>query len=67
MLENWLSNFDNNERRVVLVGAAALCWAIWRCHNDIIFDKIKYSSFMQAVFRGPTGCTYGRNCSVKIW
>ena len=52
MLGNWLSNFDNNERRVVLVGAAALCWAIWRCRNDIIFKKTKYSSFMQAVFKG---------------
>jgi len=52
MLENRLSNFDNNERRVILVGAAVLCWAIWRCRNDIIFNKTKYSSFMQAVFRG---------------
>ena len=52
MLGNWLSNFDNNERCVILVGAAALCWAIWRCRNDIIFKKTKYSSFMQAVFRG---------------
>ena len=52
MLENRLSNFDNNERRVVLVGAAALCWAIWRCRNDIIFNKIKYLSFIQAIFRG---------------
>ena len=60
MLGNWLSNFDNNERRVVLVGAAALCWVIWRCRNDIIFNKIKYSLFMQTVFKGPTGCAYGR-------
>ena len=52
MLGNWLSNFDNNESRVVLVGAAALCWAIWRCRNDIIFNKTKYSSFIQAVFKG---------------
>ena len=52
MLENWLLNFDNNERRVILVRAAALCWAIWRCRNDIIFNKTKYSSFMQTVFRG---------------
>ena len=51
MLGNWLSNFDNNERRVVLVGAVALCWAIWRFRTDIIFNKTKYSSFMQAVFR----------------
>ena len=52
MLGNWLSNFDNNERRVVLMGAAALCWAIWRCCDDIIFNKTKYSSFMQAIFKG---------------
>ena len=52
MLGNWLSNFSDKERRVMLVGAAVLCWAIWRCRNDIIFNKIKYSSFMQAVFKG---------------
>src|SRR6185312_1026513 len=28
MLENWLSNFDNNERPIVLVGVAVLSWAI---------------------------------------
>ena len=44
--------YGNNERRVILVGAAALCWAIWRCRNDIIFNKTKYSLFMQTVFRG---------------
>ena len=48
MLGNWLSNFDDNEKRVILVGAAALCWAIWRCRNDITFNNTKYSSFMQA-------------------
>jgi len=31
----------------MLVGAAALCWAIWRCRNDIIFNKTKYSSFIR--------------------
>ena len=35
----------------MLVGAAALCWAIWRCRNDIVFNKTKYSSFMQTTFR----------------
>jgi len=52
MLGNWLSNFSDKERRVMLVGAAALYWAIWRCRNDIIFNKTKYSPFIQAIFRG---------------
>ena len=51
VLGNWLSNFDNNERCVILVGAAVLCWAIWRCRSDIIFNKTKYSLFIQAIFR----------------
>ena len=35
-----------------MVGVAELCWAIWRCRTDIIFNKTKYSSFMQDVFKG---------------
>ena len=36
----------------MLVGVATLCWAIWRCRIDIIFNNTKYSSFIQVVFRG---------------
>jgi len=36
----------------MLVGAAALCWAIWRCRKDIIFNKTKYSLFIQAISGG---------------
>jgi hypothetical protein len=25
---------------------------IWRCCNDIIFNKTKYSSFMHTIFKG---------------
>ena len=52
MLGIWLSNFNNNERRVVLVGEVALCWVIWRYRSDIIFNKTKYSSFIHAIFSG---------------
>jgi hypothetical protein len=34
MLGSWLSNFDLKEKKYILVGVAALCWAIWRCRND---------------------------------
>ena len=37
MRVNWLSNFDDKERRIILVWVAAMCWAIWRRHSDIIF------------------------------
>jgi hypothetical protein len=35
-----------DEKTIILVRAAALCQAILRCRNYIIFNKIKYSSFM---------------------
>ena len=34
------------------MGIAAVCWAIWRCRNDIIFNKIKINSILQVIFRG---------------
>jgi RsiW-degrading membrane proteinase PrsW (M82 family) len=37
---------------LIWVGIAVLCWAIWRCRNDIIFNKMKTNSIMQVIFRG---------------
>ena len=34
------------------MGVAAVCWAIWRCRNDLIFNKIKVNSVLQVIFRG---------------
>jgi hypothetical protein len=52
MLGSWLPNFDLKEKKYILVGVAALCWAIWRFRNDLIFQNCKYKYFMQAIFRG---------------
>ena len=29
-----------------------MCWAIWRCRNDVVFNHMKYNSIMQVIFRG---------------
>ena len=34
------------------MGVAAVCWAIWRCRNDLIFNKIKVNSVLQVISRG---------------
>jgi hypothetical protein len=52
MFGNWLYILDDNMKKITMTGVAALCWVIWRYRNDIIFNKIKYSSFMQATLRG---------------
>ena len=52
MFNSWLSNQSKKIRRVIWVGVAAICWAIWRCRNDLIFNKIKVNSVLQVIFRG---------------
>jgi hypothetical protein len=34
------------------VGVAAICWAIWKCRNDIVFKNTKFNSILQVIFRG---------------
>jgi hypothetical protein len=52
MFGSWLSNQSSKVRNLIWVGVAAVCWAIWRCRNDIIFHKIKINSILQVIFRG---------------
>ena len=52
MFGSWLSNQNNKSRNLIWVGVAALCWAIWRTRNDIIFHRIKYNSILQVIIRG---------------
>jgi hypothetical protein len=35
---------------LIWVGTTALCWAIWRCRDDVIFKKMKTKSIMQVIF-----------------
>ena len=52
MFGTWLNNQHKKTRYLIWVGVAAVCWAIWRCRNDIIFNKIKVNSILQVIFRG---------------
>jgi hypothetical protein len=48
----WLNNQPKNMKGLIWVGTAALCWAIWRCRDDVIFKKMKTNSIMLVIFRG---------------
>jgi len=48
----WFIDIDAKQRKLILVGVASLCWAIWRCRNNICFNNIRYTSFLHALFRG---------------
>ncbi|KAL5653211.1 hypothetical protein ACJX0J_038669, partial [Zea mays] len=36
-------------KQLLLVGASAICWAIWLSRNDVVFDKSPMKTFMQNV------------------
>jgi hypothetical protein len=48
----WLRSFSKQQRNLVLIGMAALCWAIWISRNDLVFNKSHYKSILQVIFRG---------------
>jgi hypothetical protein len=52
MFSTWLNNQPKSMIGLIWVGTTVLCWAIWRCRNDVIFKKLKTNSIMQVIFRG---------------
>jgi hypothetical protein len=55
LLTDWLDGINRKLKYKILVGASATCWAIWLTRNNIIFDKAAAPSYLQVIFRGPTG------------
>ena len=49
---NWLRSVGTKLKRQLLVGASALCWAIWLSKNDVVFDKSPTKTYMQVLYRG---------------
>jgi len=51
MLGSWLSGFSAQLRKMMLVGASALCWSVWLCRNEVVFQKVYPNSYMQVLYR----------------
>jgi hypothetical protein len=48
----WLRSFSVKQRNQELIGAAAFCWALWLCRNEVLFQRSKFKSILQVMFRG---------------
>ena len=42
---------DKKRSKLILVGASAICWALWLSRNDLVFNKSPSISYMQVIFR----------------
>ena len=49
MFGNWLNGVDRKSKARIRIGVSALCWSIWRCRNDIIFNKKTNFNFLQVI------------------
>ena len=52
LLGSWLGGFSLKFRKQMLVGVAALCWALWLNRNDAVFNRKLPKSYFQVFFRG---------------
>jgi hypothetical protein len=62
MFDGWLLGVDKKKRKLILVGASAICWALWLSRNDMVFDKSPSTSYMQAIFRATYWLRFGHSC-----
>jgi hypothetical protein len=55
----WLWGLDKEQKLLALTGAAAICWAIWRCRNDIVFDR--------KIMNDPSQVIYSATHWLRTW
>ena len=51
LLGSWLRGRVLKDKKMILLGAAAMCWAIWLCRNDAVFCRKFPNSYLQIILR----------------
>jgi hypothetical protein len=49
MFGNWLNGVPKDVKARIHIGISAMCWSIWTCRNNIIFNKQKDTNFLQVI------------------
>ena len=50
MFGSWLCGLSKELKSLALLGAAATCWSLWLCRNDLVFEKKRTSSPLQVIY-----------------
>jgi hypothetical protein len=51
MFGSWLKSFHFRFKNKMLIGMAAMCWALWLSRNEVVFQGTTPKSFLQVIFR----------------
>jgi hypothetical protein len=49
MFGNWLNGVEQHIKARIRLGVCALVWALWKCRNDTVFNKIGTAHFFQVI------------------
>ena len=52
MFNGWLIGLNKKLMYKILVGASAVCWAIWLSRNNMVFNNSRVATSLQVIFRG---------------
>ncbi len=52
MFGNWQKGVRPKLRAQILVGMGTLCWVVWLCRNDVVFDGSNTNFFVAGDFQG---------------
>jgi hypothetical protein len=63
MFMGWLGGINMKLKAKIIVGASAMCWAIWLTRNNIVFDK--FGSF--SLFFRSKLCVYDYVVVICLW
>jgi hypothetical protein len=47
----WIKSFSAKQSKHVLIGIAAICWAIWLSKINLFFQRSKLCSCLQVIFK----------------
>ena len=50
MFGSWLCGLSKELKSLTLLGAAATCWSLWLCRNDLVFEKKHTCSLLQVIY-----------------
>ena len=66
-LENKYNVVYFKKRKQMLVGAAAICWALWSSRNDAVFSQKFPNSYLQVIFRETHWTRYSPRSAGWSW
>jgi hypothetical protein len=51
LFNGWVTGLGNQIKKLVLVKATALCWALWTRRNDMVFDNSPTKTYLHVLYQ----------------